>query len=349
MDIGVKTMNKKGTTLIETIISIFLISVVVVAFLEALNVGITGTLNLSRKTSALNLAKTEMEFVKSSRYVPAQGNLSQVYDIAPQTVEYEGDIINYDMEGWVTNVSAGQALQKITINVSYLSGKQLQLIGYKAGREWESSPPPATGKIVTDVIEDMPFEQPGGWALGCLFGEDGCGTWTGYYHVFTTSQSAKISATWKFAWHNDLYDVFLLCAFTWGAPYIGIYAGVPDWVQRDSEGNYYDDGVVFRPGADTLSGCMPGCNNCDPPYSPAEQDPIIMEPGCSIDCGDDNWTYEHNSWLFCVPLDCPEDGEFEFTVTTPTAQNASTYTVLFFNGEDRVSFDTESASVTYVY
>ena len=68
-------MNKRGTTLIETIISIFLISTVVVTFLEALSIGINGTLELNRKTSALNLAKSQVDYTKSQDYLQEVGNL----------------------------------------------------------------------------------------------------------------------------------------------------------------------------------------------------------------------------------------------------------------------------------
>jgi type II secretory pathway pseudopilin PulG len=61
-------MYKRGTTLLETVISIFIVAVVIVSFLEALNVGMIGTLNLDRKTSALNLAKSQMEYIKGQQY-----------------------------------------------------------------------------------------------------------------------------------------------------------------------------------------------------------------------------------------------------------------------------------------
>jgi Tfp pilus assembly protein PilV len=340
-DIEAKAMNKKGTTLIETVISIFLVSVVVVAFLEALNVGITGTLNLSRKTSALNLAKSQIEWVKAEpTYNESSGDLESVYDLITEGDDI-GDVINYDISGQVSNVSANISLQQITVNVSYLNGKQVQLIGYKAARE-SSSTPIAKGQIVTDVIEEMPFEQPGGWALGCWFGANGCGTWTGYYHTFETSRSAYISATWKFYWHNELYPSCSILPwppsglYTWGAPYIGIYEGRPDWAEGD-----YDDGVVFRPGATGVlgSGCMPGCT-CSGGTPPGDYDPIVQQPpSCSTD-GSPEWYYE---------VFCEHEGYYEFTVTTPTAQPAGQYTVLFFNGEDRVSYETVSATVTFVY
>lgn len=358
-------MNKRGTTLIETLISIFLISSVVLTLLEALNVGITGTLNLSRKTSALNLAKSQMEYVKVQDYINASGDFNDTYgNISPNI----SDITNYVISGEVENIDVSQSLQKITVNVNYMAGKEdIELIGYKiAEGNAFTSAPPAKGNLVTDVIQDMPFESPGGWSLGCwdflewLTGEEGCGTWTGYYRTITTSQEGYISATWGFNWTNEMSGtIYRLCTF--GAPWIGIYEGVPDWAKRDYLGQTYPDGVVFRPGSDSFThgGCMPGCD-CDPDI-PGESMPIAMSPyndnpsndPCDWDPDIENWTYEQDLWLLqCAVIllstDIP-NGYFEFTLTTEDPVPAGTYTVLFFNGEDRISMETLTASIAYVY
>jgi len=332
-------MSKRGTTLIESVISIFLTSVVIMAFLESLNVGLTGTLQLSRKTSAINIAQSEMEYIKALDFIPSEGSIEDIYGlVTAPNISNTSDVINYTISGTVTNIS--NSLQKIIVNVSYLQGKQVQLIGYKAART-ELSDPQAHGQIATDVITDTPFMAPGGW--GFL----GIGKWMGYYHVLHTSQTAKISATWKFYWVNEKADDFIICLNTWGAPYIGIYRGIPSFAQQDYLGTVLEDGIVLRPGSFLDGGCMPGCN-C-PTDGPSDFDTIIRHPSCSYDCSDDNWMYEHSLWLLCIPLNCPDDGYFEFTVTTPTAVEPGDYTVLFFNGEDRLHLETISASVTYIY
>jgi len=343
-------MSKSGATLIETVISIFVISVVVVTLLEALNVGITGTLNLSRKTSALSLAKSQMEYVKAAEYNASTGNLSDVYTLVT-TGSNISDKVNYNISGQVRNVSANQSLQQITVNISYLQGKQIQLTSYKAARESLSSPP-AKGKIVSDVIEDMPFAQAGGWALGSWFGGNNSGgTYTGYYHVFTTSQNATISATWKFYFVNELYGQWN-DIYTWGNPYIGIYAGIPAWNNSDYLGNVEPDGVIFRNGAApaTDGGCMPGCSCA---AGPTDTAPIAMNPAtCGMDVSTYNGNYEkltRDALLWWIWGQAVQSGYYELTVTTPTAQPPGTYTVLFFNGEDRLSYSTISATVTFVY
>ena len=254
------------------------------------------------------------------------------------------DQLNYNISGRVAYVNNLSSLQNITVNVTYLNGKQVQLIGYKAA-QGDVFSPLARGQIVTDVVSDMPYEGPGGWALGCVFGTNNssCGTYIGYYHVVTTSQAATISATWIFDYVNELYPNLLTCPWTWGAPYIGIYNETPGWVETDAEGNVEKDGVIFRGGLPAPNGgCMPGCT-CDDPDSPALAPPIVKVPD---DCStpllnlSKNWTYE----TLCKP-----NGSFEFTATTPSAQPAGNYTVLFFNGEDRISIHTTSASVTYTY
>jgi hypothetical protein len=262
------------------------------------------------------------------------------------------DKLNYNISGQVTNVNNLSSLQRITINVTYLNGRQEQLIGYKAAGS-ELFSPLAKGQIVTDIVSDMPYAGAGGLSWGCNWTDNGsCGTYTGYYHVVTTSRLAKISGTWNFSFVNEIYGAWN-DVYTWGAPYIGIYNGTPGWVNLDADGNVEENGVIFRGGlASGGGGCMPGCS-CATADSYAA--PISMEPtSCTATCVGvwDNWNYEKLTydclawWLWGQAV---EAGDYQFTATTTTAQPAGTYTVLFFNGEDRLSLQTRSASVTYTY
>jgi len=179
------SMNRRGTTLIETVISIFLISVVIVTFLEALNVGITGTLDVNRKTSALNLAKSQIEHTKSQTYRATSGNLSLVYG----TILSEGNIsdtVNYTIEGVVTNASDTQPLQEITVTVTYLNGKHVRLTAYKTDDGSRSVPAPQ-GLLVTDTIDRMPTLSQGYGGM-CI------GSFRGYYHVYTIGMACPVSA-----------------------------------------------------------------------------------------------------------------------------------------------------------
>ena len=360
-------MNKRGTTLIETAISIFIVAVVVVSFLEALNVGLTGTLSIDRKTSALNLAKSELEMIKAKPYIPSTGNLSSVlYGFIDSNTS---DKLNYNISGRVAYVNNQSSLQQITVNVTYLNGKQEQLIGYKVA-DSDLSSPPAKGKIVTDVIKDMPFLPTGGFWLW--------GQWCGYYHTFNTTASATISATWKFHWTRDVPNLASA-----GSPWILIYGPdpaypgenrAPQWVQRDYQGNVYPDGFICRGGSFWCAGCPPApagtCNYTWPgDYAPVAQLPpydcvsyagwdlLTCTIGCSPNLFRDNYNwcmYGSVSWYDDNTCDgsamgSRTDKDFEFTVSTPSAVDPGQYTVLFFNGETTISFETISASVTYVY
>jgi len=370
-------MSKKGTTLIESVIAIFLTSVVVLTFLESLNVGMTGTLQLSRKTSAINIAQSQMEYIKAQTFNSSNGSIADVYGLVTATnASNTSDVINYNISGTIEFVNNSTSLQKITVNVSYLQGKQVQLIGYKSAQMSLGAPPPQ-GKIATDVISDMPYLPTGGFWLW--------GQWCGYYHVFQTSTTANISATWKYFWHRDVP-----CLASAGSPWILIYGPdpaypgenrPPQWAQRDYLGNVYEDGVICRGGSFWCAGCPPApAGICSVDWT-GDYAPIVQRPpyncvadaaagviicASSLTCGINNVLFpnnyelctQHVSWYddnncddtcpFFVAC-CRTDQYFEFSVATTSPVPAGTYTVLFFNGETTISFETVSASVTYIY
>ncbi len=61
-------MKKGGYNLIEVLIAIAITSMVVVAFLQGLNIGIGGTYSDTQKNNALHLAQSQMENIKSQPY-----------------------------------------------------------------------------------------------------------------------------------------------------------------------------------------------------------------------------------------------------------------------------------------
>lgn len=378
-------MNKKGLTLIETAISMFLIALVVVAFLEALHIGITGTTQVSRKTSALNLAKSQIEHTKSREYVAASGDLDTVYGLIT-TVEEISDTINYEVSGQVTNVSAGLPVQQITVNVGYLAGKDVELTGYKTGDGSLFDRDPS-GMLVTDNIKRVPT-LPQGYGGLCL------GTFRGYYHVFTTGTAGPVSIHWKFYWEKVSGG-----AIDIGCPILAIYGphtttandpflkGLPPWVYLDYEGEVRKNAMITRnqnglwlfdaagigdlPGHGIGNGDYIMCMACDEEYIDwDEENPLYYTP------------HHHNimpNWLFLLDP-CFYGGYFfgadgsypccgysgdggevfwmydnsgssgyaEDTLVTGLLQ-PGTYVVLFFNAENLKNLDTISASVSYYY
>lgn len=363
-------MNKRGTTLIETAISIFLIAVVIVTFLEALSVGINGTLNLNRKTSALMLAKSQIEHTKTQEYQDLSGNLSLVYG----TIMADGNIsdtVNYIVSGEVTNASETQPLQQIAVTVSYMHGKEVQVTGYKTDDGSRAVPPPM-GLTVTDNIQNVP-NIPQGYSWFCA------DSFKGFYYVFTTGTAGPASATWTFEWERMSSGASL------GAPMMAVYQGVPDWVNRDAEGEIRQQGIIIRPQGNYPLGSMgdlPGPGGgawlCDcysffgcEPECDDEADPIAYAPHhcgvgegrilcwlgtlgwftgpypCCGGCfgGHIFWSYDDPTDLF-PPF--PESGIVSNTLTTGTLQPGQ-YTVLFFNAENRINLDTITAAVAYQY
>ena len=326
----------------------------------------TGTLQLNRKTSALNLAKSQIEYAKAQKYNVSTGNLIDVYGLIT-TGGNISDKVNYNISGQVANdVSINQSLQIITVNVSYLQGKQVQLTAYKIA-DGSLTEPAARGLLVTDNLQNVPT-LPNGYSFLCL------GQYKGYYHVFTTGISGPAALSWKFKWTHigsgGLFDV--------GAPMMAIYNGTPNWASRDYLGVVREDGVVVRNQNEGLFGLigigdLPGrgdaamCDCCtggggpsDDSYCDGEDDPLYWAPHNHTDF----WHFE--SWFYLGQYPC-SGGSYEgnpaeifwtydsganpyvdYTLTTTANLSArATYTALFFNGENQVSLDTISASVNY--
>ncbi|KPJ51605.1 MAG: hypothetical protein AMJ37_04565, partial [Dehalococcoidia bacterium DG_18] len=133
-------MKEKGQTLIELIIGIALFALVIVGFIQALNVGILGTYRTSQSNMALNLARSQVEYVKLQDYQTCtDANCNVTYaKLNASVVEnsYPGLSID-DIEIAVANVSDIHpgALQQITVIVTYENGdRYAEVVGYKAPR-----------------------------------------------------------------------------------------------------------------------------------------------------------------------------------------------------------------------
>jgi hypothetical protein len=285
------------------------------------------------------------------------------------------DKVNYNISGQVSNASfVNPSLQKIAVNVSYLQNKEVQLTGYKIADGSLIEPTPK-GLLVTDNIGGDTPTLPQGYSWFCA------GAFKGSYHVFTTGTTGPFTVTWKFYWSR------VTSGSSFGAPMMAIYAGTPIWVERDSEGAVREDGTIMRSQANWPLGSigdLPGpgggermCDcygyfGCDSNCS-GELDPIAWAPhhctglgaaACWIAglligdpfsgsypcCGACYTTDSTGSpfWTYDTVLS-KQNGYTEYTLKTTTDPAPGTYTVLFFNAENRISFDTTSASVTYVY
>jgi type II secretory pathway pseudopilin PulG len=356
--------GKRGTTLIEAVIAIVVVAVVVVTFLQALTVGITGTMDISRKTSALNLAKSQIEYVKAMSYnvstYNATSNLSTTYGVITTNTSNISDKVNYNINGQVIvkqfnnvtmnynyNGTTNQSLQQIVVNVSYLTNKQLQLTDYKTadGSYYTAS---SRGLAVTDNIKNFP-RLPEGHGISCE------GQFKGYYHVFTTGSNGTISATWKFNWNKDDFTIGDM-----GCPMMAIYRGVPSWASRDYLGVVRQDGFVLRnqndlkgfaswisqifTGSTTFGmGDLPGlgngnamCKCCDTGSCQDESNPIAWDPH--------SHSYGFNWWnWFDIRNICTLPGAYDVDNSYPCCGYAGSNSEVFWN------YDSNSNNVHYGY
>ena len=120
-----KKRHKKGMALIEVIVAVAIFAIVIGGFMQALNTGIVGTNRDIKLNTALHLAQSQIEHIKS---LPYDNEEPFEYETVP---EPQG----YDIEVAVepTYEDGEQGLQLITVTVTY-QGKSTVVNGYKTNR-----------------------------------------------------------------------------------------------------------------------------------------------------------------------------------------------------------------------
>ena len=142
-------MNKKGIALIEVIIAVAVMAMLIGGIMQGLNMSIVGAYKDSRFNTALHLAQSQMEYVKSlpfnaeintscscSNKPPEDCSLS-CYNIVPEVPE---ETEGFDIELTVDNGDEGNGyeygisgLQLITVTVTCESNN-VMLQEYKIDR-----------------------------------------------------------------------------------------------------------------------------------------------------------------------------------------------------------------------
>ena len=196
-----KIKIKKGVTLIEAVIAIFVVAVVIVTFLKVLNAGISSTIEVSRRTSAVNTARAEIEYIKSQVYSASIGNMSQIYGFVNISEP------NYPVDGNVSPVNGAKitALQQLTVKVTYIGSKSVSVTDYKAPRNSLSI---IQNKTVTEPFSNVPVLPSG----------------NGYYHVIQTASTGPIAVTWNFT-----AQPVLTANANVSNIFVRIYYGQPSW------------------------------------------------------------------------------------------------------------------------
>ena len=101
--------NRKGFTLIEVLIAGVILAVVLVGFLQGLNVTLLGTDRDSKMNSAQHIAQSQMEYIKSRPFNNESKYSTDIIDV-------QGYIIKVDC---IDNYEDVTGKQLITVTVSY--------------------------------------------------------------------------------------------------------------------------------------------------------------------------------------------------------------------------------------
>ena len=114
--------SEKGFTLIETLVTMVILSITSVCFLSGLNTASLGMSLTDERETAKNLAESQMEYVKNQPYAAA-------YVMSPEiSNEYAGYSANIS----VTAITARDGnIQKITVIVKHQDKEVTRLAGYK--------------------------------------------------------------------------------------------------------------------------------------------------------------------------------------------------------------------------
>ncbi len=122
----IKKRYKKGMALIEVIVAVGVFAIVIGGFMQALNTSIVGTHRDIQINTALHLAQSQLEHVKS---LPYDNEAPFEYDAISEIPQ------GYDIDVAVepTYEDGEQGLQLITVTVTY-QGKSTVVNGYKTNR-----------------------------------------------------------------------------------------------------------------------------------------------------------------------------------------------------------------------
>lgn len=135
-------MNQRGVTLIETLVALAILGLIATAFLIALTTTSKATFTADERATALSLAQSQIEYVKSQDYIDYSVDPHDVYnEITPP--EGEGYSISFTAVPFdpVTGLPYGQTggiffkdddIQKITVTIKRLGREIITLEAYKA-------------------------------------------------------------------------------------------------------------------------------------------------------------------------------------------------------------------------
>lgn len=191
-------MNKKGYLLIETVIAIAVFAIVAIGFMQGIQVGMLGTYRVDVSNTALNLARSQMEYIKAQSYIlydydctPREGQPYLIIKEIPTGFNASFTVCNVpDMD---PNI-----VQHVTVTVTYQSESNVvELEGYKINPN------------VLPPLRDLPFIQTTDIHVPILPGTDrsdasrdgSCNNdrfllFYGYPFTFNITRAGVVAVTW---------------------------------------------------------------------------------------------------------------------------------------------------------
>ena len=118
-------MDQKGQSYVEILIAVVILAIVIIGLLNGVFAGIKATGAVDQGTTAINIARSQMEYIKSQDYSSSyikldDSDLPDGWTNSQITIDVVDVLVSY--------------LQRITVTVSYGDGKSVIVEDYKANR-----------------------------------------------------------------------------------------------------------------------------------------------------------------------------------------------------------------------
>jgi type II secretory pathway pseudopilin PulG len=118
--------SEQGFTLVEALVSVAILTLALVVFISGLSTGVLSTSHSDRLSTAHELARSQMEYVKELPYQPAPATYATVTPTAGYTVSAAAA----DLPGVVSDAS----IQLVTVSVAKDGAPVFTLEGYRVDR-----------------------------------------------------------------------------------------------------------------------------------------------------------------------------------------------------------------------
>jgi Tfp pilus assembly protein PilV len=120
---GIGLSSDRGVGLVETLIAVAIVTIAITAFLAVLSTGSMAVQKSDGRTTAENLARTQMEYTKGLAYLTAPASYATI--AAPS---------GYSISADAASISGRAAdIQRITVTVTY-GGNTFTMEGFKTDR-----------------------------------------------------------------------------------------------------------------------------------------------------------------------------------------------------------------------